>query len=352
MERLGERLMENEVVRPDESNALKEISSHLKNMVAIDVEVYFEIATQALIMSRESDLRTGNARITSLTKEKEKPVIEVAVTAGVSGLVAFVAKYLLEQSNADSNFLQPLREWFQGLDDYWQLVGVATIAAFVFCLLFLIVQRLLGHIGRNSRFVVMGLQKITDLYVPHSALNGRIQEARQLRVRTEAKMHTFAGLTWKEIDAKGGTEIMRECVDVLAESDLRRGQHKAAYEDAGGDLWLEILRSGLRGELPAFICLYLHSAKKYRGDEAKRHAELRRWRKEAIKFCKAENNVFGRTFPEKQKTYQAMRKKLALIESFSAADLQGLLDAWREEYPSLGINVEEHEANVNSLFWK
>lgn len=287
-------------------------------------------------MARESDLRTGNMRATYLTSEVEPVnfIWEAIFSAFFAAGLAIAGKYL------PSWFSDPailvFHEVFRLSLDATE-AGMAALAILVLTPIALWVWYKQLRSKRKLRvhhLVIRSLQRISDLYVHHSTLGGRLQRAQQMRVRTEAKMHQYSGLSWQEIAGVGGISDMQGYLNVIAESGRQRIADDREFNEAGGDYWLEMLRAALRGELPGFLCFYVATAweNRYASRTAKISA-ISRWRREALSLCRAERKVFGRDSGHKKRAYGGVESLVRKVKSFSTEEFVDLMICWQTHFP-------------------
>jgi hypothetical protein len=330
----------------------EEANRKLENIVRILVESYEQTAALALLTARESDLRTANMRATYLATEAEQPVFiwEAVFSAVFAALLPTIGKLLPEEvcawaawlvhSVTDRN-LDPLEAGMAGL-------AVAVLAPIT---LWTFVKWWRGKKNAGARkILIKSLQKISDLYVRHSTLSSRLQRARQMRVQTEAKMHQYTLLTWNEIGDTGGAAEMRRYLDTIAEIGRQCSQDEAEYNRAGGDYWLEMLRSTLRGELPAFICFYVEAVRERGTDPAARKKAFRRWHADALNLCRAERKVFGGDFALKDEAYGAIARQLGRTVTFAPNALANLLASWQHHFPQFGLRNNEEQRRFLTCF--
>jgi hypothetical protein len=330
----------------------EEANRKLENIVRILVESYEQTAALAQITARESDLRAGNMRATYLATEAEQPVFiwEAIFSAFFAIMLPTIGKMLPETfcTWAESIIHSVTNRNIDPVDAGMTGLGVAIVAPLT---LWTLIKWWRGKKKAGVRkILIKSLQKISDLYVRHSTLSSRLQRARQLRVQTEAKMHQYTLQTWTEIGSAGGVAEMRKYLDTIAEVGRQASQDEVEYNRAGGDYWLEMLRSTLRGELPAFICFYVEAARESGSDPVARKKAFRRWHAEAMNLCRAERKVFGGDFALKDEAFAAQERQLTGIGTFAPDVLATMIAAWQHYFPQIGLRNNEEKRRFSVCF--
>ena len=343
-----------EEVFPEEKgrNSQAETNRKLENLVGIEVEIYEQLAVLATLQARESDLRTGNMRATYLASDNEP--------TSFLGEVLFSAFLTIVLTTSGKLLPQSVREGARDLIDSWTGWTLDPVEATLFLLavpcvlalfLWVYTKSMLGREKRAMRGQLLhAVQRGSDLYLQHSTLGGRLLRARQRHVQISARMHQFSGLGWGEIAMRGGTRDMRAHVDQIAEIDRQSRQDAQEYEHSGGDYWLDMLRSSLRGDLPYFICFYVAEVRQNRGDRSGRTRAAAHWRTQALQLCTAERRVLARDFPLKQRAYRELDARLRKARSFSLGVLDDMLAIWKKHNSDPGLRDGEARQRFEDAF--
>jgi hypothetical protein len=338
----------------DDTPALAHIERHLENLARIQIKQYEETAEAAVRAERDSDLKTGSDRLDKLANAKED-----ASFWGES-LVALVVTFV---AWAAERFIpDPFVNWVRGLMTQFgpnqeitppeaRRYGVVAIGILAFAVGFAVYWLRGRGRGRRRKRVIQAFEKVYELFRSHSGLNSYLQSGRHHRVQAEARIHPFGGMTWAQVGAVGKGQLVREQLDLLAEIDARRSIEAAEYDRHGGEFYLELLRGGVRGEIPLVVCLYVAAW-------VSSYAPGRReWLGEARRLGRAEAEVFGWT-DRKDNAYADLRdvldgcswgwwrragqrlRKLCRLKlrdgphpEFNPANLNDMLAAWRKYYP-------------------
>jgi hypothetical protein len=169
-------------------------------------------------------------------------------------------------------------------------------------------------------------------------------------VQIEAKMHQYAGLGWDEIARIEGTQEMRGHLDRIADLDRAARRDADEYQQSGGDYWLEMLRSSLRGELPFFVCFFVAEARRHRGNPAALRRAVARWRKLALELCRAEQRLLAGEYGLDPRAYDEMAACVERARGFTLAVLDELLAIWRKYHTISGLRDGDDRQRFEAAF--
>jgi hypothetical protein len=319
---------------PAEADSLLVLLTRLhrqqENNTRILIKIYEEAAAVGQQVERDADLRTGGERMNALANNHEVRSYWGELLAGIAvGLVAWGV-----QTFTPPQFGEAVREWLVRVHSPAFELSPSVVRDKAMLVIVLLMGGLfwlaffLSRCRKRQRYerVRKALQKVHELYLSHSGLKAWLQRSRHLRVQVEAQLHSFEGRTWQQVAASGQANQMRQYLDELAEIDARRAHDEAEFEQHGGDYYLELLRAGLRGEMPLVVCGYVAAwVSSYEPGR-------REWQREASRLCYAERKVFGTT-DRKASAFKDLGLTIRQVRSFTHEDLNAMLAAWRKYFP-------------------
>lgn len=313
------------------------------------ISMHNELASSNQIATRDSDLRAGEARLASLADEI-KPVtfwpeafLSIFFTTIFGVLTKLVPAPFGVFVSEVLNGLSPLDAITASEASNFSLAVVGFL--FIFAL-GLVRRQPTWRAQADKQTVVAAQQKVVGLYNAHSALAGRVQHAGHQRVQTAAHFAAYSGITWSQIAAIDGVTKARAYLDLLAEIDTFRALDEAAYLRAGGDSWLELLRAGIRGEVPLALCLHVAASL----DAAAHPGSDRGGNRAQVLLCRAERFVLAANALRKDRAYRNLEGRLQRLTGYSADSLFDLLEEWYRTTGGVGLRRAEHQQAFEVAF--
>src|SRR5438874_2314224 len=158
------------------------LEGYLNRILRILVEEYGQTAQNTAILSRDSDLRAGSARLANLISKTQHDR-ELPASLAIEALIATAISFAIY------GFGKWLGEWGTP-------VGLVTAACFLGVWIIRISrkQRRLTRDSDCLQHLASATENLQGEYVRHSALCLRIEESRQRRVTLEALLFANAGV--------------------------------------------------------------------------------------------------------------------------------------------------------------
>lgn len=276
---------------------LEEIKAIQSAQLDMAGETFEEIAVQASIQDRESDLRLGQWRLNNLGgKSSPGELISNFTVPLIGGVLAIyfqpLIQYLEEFPESVRNFL------------FWALGGFLSFAGL--WALIVLIRHAINSM--RSKLVRRALTHVVHDYSRLSAVSVTLKEIKQKLIAKSALLRPYADVSWEDVD---DIEKVRSNISEVALLTAQRKIEEEEFEARGGERALQVMQECMRGRIPPFVYGFLRS-------EMNQEMEnLKAWKKRAIKYCKALRKLDEQFLPEKGQ-FHRLKEAISGLDSFNA----------------------------------